>query len=102
MSSNRVLSRSACWSICSMRALSFVRPTLAAMATSQRRWSRGAGMLPRFAVFAAQSLRGFSVVCHDAFRWVIDNRPADLHSEVGEDAARSRDVTFLDVGDRAA
>src|SRR6266566_3820562 len=64
--------------------------------------SRGAGMFPRFTVFAAQPLHGFPVVRHDAFLWVIGNRPADLHTDVGEDAARGGDVTFLDVGDRAA
>src|SRR2546425_4575986 len=64
--------------------------------------SRNAGMIPGCAVRPAQNLGGFGVPYNHAPLRVVNYRPADLHSDVGEDATRGGDVAFLDIGNRAA
>jgi hypothetical protein len=58
--------------------------------------SRNAGMLPGCAVRSAQNLGGFRVPHNHPPLRVVNYRPADLNSEVGEDTARGGDVACLD------
>src|SRR5581483_11829098 len=60
------------------------------------------GVNPRLAIRPAEELVRLVVVDHLVLRRVPGQRPAELHREVRQDAARRRDVSLLDVGDRLA
>ena len=57
---------------------------------------------PRLAVRPAQQLVRLVVADHLLLGRVPGQRPAELHRQVRQDAARRRDVPLLDVGDRLA
>src|SRR5688500_14786879 len=55
-------------------------------------------MHPRFSILACEQLVGFCITHDFVLGGVPGERAAELHREVGEDAAGGADVALLDVG----
>src|SRR6266498_1975523 len=91
-------SRGNCLTYAATPAWIEVRPLLAGIVPRPLRGR----MAPWLPVSACEALGRVAVVDHQAFLGVVNNRPAEVHREVGEEAARGGDVALLDVGDRPA
>ncbi len=59
-------------------------------------------MLPRLAVRPAQQPRRFGIAHNHALGGIVFQRPAELHGDVGQDAARGGDVPLLDIRHRSS